>query len=76
MEALMDAITGRDTTVTVNDLESLRLGDALLATRTIIMFVVLASASLVMKMNTPFVGLMVAPPGAPGSRLKLSGLPG
>ena len=68
-ERLMEAIVGRGRTITVNDFVSLKLGEPLSVTRTVIMLVVFASESAVFQTRRPLVDLIVAPEGAPGSRL-------
>ena len=59
-------------TTTVNVLESLRAGEPLSVTRTVITFVPRPCASVGVQLNSPLVGLIDAPAGAPESKLKVS----
>src|SRR5207244_3923226 len=56
-------------TTTVKVFKSLRLGTPLSVTRTVTGFVLGPCASLAVHVNTPVLGLMLAPAGAPGSKL-------
>src|SRR5262245_56915439 len=56
-------------TVTVKLFTSLKLGTPSSVTRTVIVLVPGPFASLGVQLNTPLLGLMLAPAGAPGSRL-------
>src|SRR5262249_15949498 len=62
-------------TVTVSVFVALRLGAPLSVTRTV-MLKVPSCVSVGVQLNTPLGALIVAPGGAPGSRLKLSVLAG
>src|SRR2546422_714375 len=70
-ERRMDWSTGRETTVTTNDFESLKLGEPLSVTFTAMLSAGSIKASVGVQLNTPLVGFTLAPAGAPGSRLKV-----
>ena len=56
-------------TTTVKLFAALKLGDPLSLTRTLIVFVLGPCVSLGVQVNIPVAGLMLAPAGAPASRL-------
>src|SRR5437867_4492279 len=58
-------------TTTVNVFASLNAGEPLSVTRTVTALVLGPCASVGVQVNTPLVALMLAPAGAPGSRLKV-----
>ncbi len=72
VESVSGCSIGGGTTVTANDLTSLRFGAVVWVTRTVIVFVVLAEAAVVGQERTPVAESIVAPVGAPGSRLNAS----
>src|SRR5438093_1012151 len=63
-------------TTTVNVFASLNAGEPLSVTRTVTALVLGPCASVGVQVNTPLVALMLAPAGAPGSRLKVRVLAG
>src|SRR2546425_670604 len=76
MVTLVTRSSAAEFTTMVNDFASLRTGDPLSVTRTVIRFVLGAWVVEGVQVNTPVVGLMLAPDGAPGSRLNASVLTG
>src|SRR5207247_743414 len=63
-------------TVTVKVFASLRLGEPLSLTRTVMVMGVVPTDASGIHVNTPVVALMWAPAGAPGSKLYVSRLAG
>src|SRR5262249_50161917 len=72
-----ESTVGRFTSLTVTwiDLASLRLGEPLSDTRTVMLYTPGPWASVGVQVKTPVLVLMAAPAGAPGSRLKVSVCP-
>src|ERR1043166_9332058 len=77
-EAPTDCMTGGAAreTVTVKLCAALRGGEPSSVTRTVMRLVLGPCASVGLQVNTPLVGWIRAPAGAPGSRLNVSALAG
>src|SRR6266478_2173106 len=74
-DAMIDSIRGAVTTTMLNDFVSLRSATPFLVTRTVTTFVEGPSLMAGVQVNMPLAGSIVAPEGAPGSKLKLK-IPG
>src|SRR5437667_11981125 len=75
-DASISPMIGGETTTMVNGWASLRPGVPLSVTRTVTKFVLDAFSVVGVQVNRQLVGLISAPAGAPGSRLKVRRLGG